>query len=403
MINIIKQGSIMRTISFLLVAMFFAATPVSASKATSFETFVESREIVATLYFDSNAENLSTAERKRLTDTIQQLRNAQKSGRMIRVEGFSSPEGDQEKNFILSFFRARSVADIIEAEGLDSEISLTGYGDLKAGTNDHARERRVEIASYVKPVGMKKVKVVDNNSTPAILSDNSAQLKRDTQKIDSYRVDQAIRSKVDNKDGFAEQWDKLDNSLQPGLSKSELLKKEIERGYTLWRQSVAPVKSQKVAQAPSNDINRSFTRYIRSVTPASSAGLTQAKKADDELKRGYSQVKEAATPETAPGLTQSKKADDELKRGYSQVKEAATPETAPGLTQSKKADDELKRGYSQVKEAADLEEAPGVTMVVPQAPVIDALMIEQAIMEKIGIEPTVPSGAVSQIDVSYQQ
>ena len=63
----------------------------------------------------------------------------------------------------------------------------------------------------------------------------------------------------------------------------------------------------------------------------------------------------------------------------------------------------LKRGYSQIREAAALDEAPGVTMVVPQAPVIDALMIEQAIMEKIGVKPTVPSGSVSQIDVSYQQ
>ena len=121
------------------------------------------------------------------------------------------------------------------------------------------------------------------------------------------------------------------------------------------------------------------------------------------MKRGYSQVKEATTPETAPGLTQSKQVDDELKRGYSQVKEAATSETSPGLTQSKQADDELQGGYSQIREAAALDEAPGLTMVVPQAPVIDALMIEQAIMEKIGVKPTIPSGSVSQIDVSYQQ
>ena len=312
MINISKQGVTVRAIVFLLIAMFFAVSPASASKPTDFDTFVKSREIVATLYFDLDAETLSTAERKRLVSTIQQLRDAQKNDRMIRVEGFSSPEGDQEKNFILSFFRARSVADIIEAEGLESEISLTGYGDLRASSNDHATERRVEIVSYVKPVGVKRVQVADNKSTPAILSNNSAKLKRDTQKIDSYRVDQAIRSKVDDKDGFAEQWDKLDNSLQPGLSHSELLKKEIERGYTLWRQSVAPVKTQKVAQAPSNDLNRSFTRYIRSVTPASSAGLTQTKKADDDLKRGYSQVKEATTPETSPGLTQAEKDNDYL-------------------------------------------------------------------------------------------
>jgi hypothetical protein len=374
MIYISKQKITVRAIMFILVAMLFVAAPASANKATDFDAFVESREIVATLYFDVDAEVLSTIERKRVANTVQQLRNAQKNGRMIRIEGFSSSEGDQEKNFILSFFRARSVADIIEAEGLDSEIALTGYGDLRADSKDHAKERRVEIASYVKPVGMKRVKVAANDSSPASLPHNSAQLKRDTQKIDSYRVDQAIRSRIDGKNDFAEQWDKLENSLQPGLSKSELLKKEIEHGYTLWRQSVAPVKSQKMAQAPSNDINRSFTRYIRSVTPANSVGVTQARKTDDELKRGYSQVKEPSTPDASPGLTQSRKVDDELKRGYSQSRAAAA-----------------------------LDEAPGMTIVVPQAPVIDALMIEQAIMEKIGAKPTVPSGSVTQIDVSYQQ
>jgi hypothetical protein len=363
-----------RIITLILTVATLFASPSLAANYDDFEAFIQSREVVATLYFNTNSEELSKSERERLIASVQQMRLAQKNGRMLRVEGFSSTQGNQEKNFILSFFRARSVADIIKAEGLGSEIALTGYGDLMAESKEHNKERRVEIASYVKPVAMKRVKVANGNSTPAILSNNSTQLKNDSQNIDSYRVDQAIRSKVEDKDGFAEQWDKLDSTLLPGLSQSELLKKEVERVYSLWRQSVAPGKSKKVAQAPSNDLQRSFTRYIRAISPTNPAGLTR-----------------------------SEQADDELKRGYSQVKDAATTETSPGLTRSEQADDELKRGYSQVREAADLDGAPGVTMVLPQAPVIDALMIEHAIMEKIGGEPTEPSGSVTQVGPEYQQ
>lgn len=45
---------------------------------------------------------------------------------------------------------------------------------------------------------------------------------------------------------------------------------------------------------------------------------------------------------------------------------------------------------------------PMVTAVEPaKEPMIDALAIEQAIMEKIGAEPAQPSGTVSQVDKNY--
>ena len=46
------------------------------------------------------------------------------------------------------------------------------------------------------------------------------------------------------------------------------------------------------------------------------------------------------------------------------------------------------------------ENAPDVTMVLPEemAPTIDALMIEQAIMDKIGVTPTVSTGSLTQVE-----
>lgn len=291
------------------------------SGPTSFDSFIESREVVATLYFHANADTLAEAEHERLLGTIQQLRKAQKDGRLIRVEGFSSSEGDQEANFILSFFRARAVADIIESKGLPSEVSLTGYGDLRAESADPAKERRVEIASYIKPVGMKKVKVAQKNKINNSPLRKSNQVVPNEAEIDSYRVDQAIRSKIDDKNrGIADKLQDGDKNAQPGLSQNREKNKQddLDRGYTQWRKSVNPDASFKLSQAKEN--------------------------VESDLKRGYSQWNKDSTTDPAPGVTQ----------------------TAPF-----------------------------------QPFLIDALAIEQAIMEKIGTATPTSSGEVSQVGVSY--
>jgi hypothetical protein len=283
---------------------------------------------------------------------------------MIRVEGFSSSEGDQENNFRLSFFRARSVAVLIEANDLPSEVTLTGYGDLLAISNDPNKERRVEIASYLKPVGMKRVKVAKKKTTQG--SDLSAiQIAPKEQIIDSYTVEQAIRRKIENKNkALAERNQTIDGELLPGLSQTENVidfSDSLDRGYTQWRKSVDPDYAPKLSQsrqAASRDLNRGYTKQA----------------ADKDLNRGYSQSQQAT--------------DNDLKRGYSQSKQTT--------------DSDLKRGYSQWQKNTDPEMAPGVTQIMPfKAPFIDALMIEQAIMEKIGAAPLAPSGTVSLADVGY--
>ena len=322
-------------ILFLTVICFFAP-PAFGGDDAGFDSFIKSREVVATLYFQANSEDLSKGELERISDTISQLRKLQKSGRMIRVEGFSSSEGDKEVNFRLSFFRARTVADLIETKGLPAEVTLTGYGDLHARSDDPNKERRVEIASYIKPAGIKRIKVADNK-TPISPDLGAVQSPAKDNGIDSYRVDQAIRSKLDNRNkGLADQDETIDGKSFPGLTQADIkvdYADELDRGYGQWRKSVDPNYSPKVSQA-------------------------------------------------------TKTLDSDLKRGYSQSRKAA--------------DSDLPRDYSQLEKNAGLETSPGVTQVMPaKAPYIDALMIEQIIMEKIGAETPPPSGAVSQLSAAY--
>ncbi len=311
----------MRIFLLLILTVGMLALPAFSHASNSFDAFVKSREVVETLYFKVNAEDLSKTDRERLNSTARQLRQLQNSGRMIRVEGFSSNEGDQEKNFILSFFRARFVADIIESMGLSTEVTLTGYGDLRADSDDHAKERRVEIVSYVMPVKMKRIKVADKNKEASPAPNRSANTAHMDQEIDSYRVDQAIRSKIDNMNKeVTDKIDSDDEDLSPGLSQEKPIQKDLlDRGYSQWRRSVDPGISLKLSQSKAS------------------------------------------------------------------------------------ADGDLKRGYSQFQKSRDTEISPDVTQILPaHSPVIDALMIEQAIMEKIGVEPTAASGSVTLVDLKKQ-
>ena len=311
----------MRIFLFLILTMGMLALPAFSLASNPFDAFVKSREVVETLYFKVNAEELSKTDREHLASTAQQLRQIQNNGRLIRVEGFSSNEGDQEKNFILSFFRARSVADIIESMGLSAEVALTGYGDLRADSDDHAKERRVEIVSYVMPVKIKKNKIFDTNKGVIPVPNRSDNTTHIDQEIDSYRVDQAIRSKIDNMNKeVTDKKDSDDKESSPGLSQEKPVKKDVlDRGYSQWRRSVDPGLSLKLSQA-----------------------------------------KESA--------------DGDLKRGYSQFQKSRDAEMSPDLTQASPA----------------------------QSPVIDALMIEQAIMEKIGVKPTAVSESVTLVDLKKQ-
>lgn len=308
----------MRFLTLIMVILAFSAAPAFSDTDINFDTFIKSREVVATLYFASNSEVLSDAEQGRLAEVIQKIRSMQKNDRLIRVEGFSSPEGNQEANFKLSFYRARSVANLIESSGVPAEVTLTGYGDLKARSEDHARERRVEIASYLKPVGMKKIKVAKDKQKSEVATARTAAIDLGKTEIDAYTIDQAIRMKVDDKNrGLADQ-ERIDDKPAPGLSQKALDKDELERGYSLWRKSIDPAY--------------------------------------------------------APKLSQSQQA----------------------------AEEESRRRFTQWQKAADRDASPDVSQVLPvQPPVIDALMIEQAIMEKIGTTTPAPTAAVSQVSTVY--
>ncbi len=356
----------MRIIAIIVAMICFSSSPAFSTSDLNFDEFIRSREVVATLYFQPNNEDLSSSERERLSDTIGKLRELQEDGRMIRVEGFSSPVGDRESNFQLSLFRAHSVAVLIESKGLPAEVTLTGYGDLRATSDDHSKQRRVEIASYLRPVGMQRVRVAGENEG----------MKRDFPqkplKIDAYVIEQAIRIKIDDKDidskdtGIADK-DKVkgkesDPDLSqkkekksPGVSRTRSKKSSPGVSRTRSKKSspgVSRTRSKKSSPGVSRTRSKESSPGVsRTRSKESSPGVSRTR--SKESSPGLSRTR---SKESSPGLSKAKKRIEEIdpNRGYEKWRESIDPGLSSKSDQAKEAADrDLKRGYSQATEAAN--------------------------------------------------
>lgn len=187
-------------IVFLTLLALCLPLPSLADDAV-FRTFLSSRELLATFHFQVNSDRLTEVESKRIDALLPRLKDLQNNGYLIRVEGYASPGGDQAANLSLSLFRARNVAAIIEAKGLPAEITLTGYGDLRAGNDTPAAERRVEVVAYHMPRIPKKVRIVEKLTKMKERGAAAAEdvVSFDSPKepiIDAMAIDQAIMEKI---------------------------------------------------------------------------------------------------------------------------------------------------------------------------------------------------------------
>lgn len=167
----------------------------------AFKTFLSSRELLATFHFQVNSDRLAEVESKRIDALLPRLKDLQNTGYLIRVEGYASPGGDQAANLSLSLFRARNVAVIIEAKGLPAEVTLTGYGDLRAGNDTPAAERRVEIVAYRMPQIPKKVRIVEKlakmKEKEAVAAEDAVSFVLPKEPIiDALAIEQAIMEKI---------------------------------------------------------------------------------------------------------------------------------------------------------------------------------------------------------------
>lgn len=145
----------MRAIAGLLfVILFFVPVCALSSEA---DQFLASRSIVGQIYFSKGSSQLSARSQQSLRKIVKTLRNEKYDGRLLRIEGFASPEGQQSENYDLSMQRAVTVRDFLQRQGLSAELFFTGHGEKNNTTAKLSERRRVDIAIYQETQAVKQL------------------------------------------------------------------------------------------------------------------------------------------------------------------------------------------------------------------------------------------------------
>ena len=110
---------------------------------------LENRKVLCTINFPASSVDLSEEARSKLAEISKQLKGLDQSTRILRVEGFSSPEGEWIKNYRLSFARARVVCRFLQFEqGIKSSPYIAGFGPVQGENSPGNNMRMVQIVVY---------------------------------------------------------------------------------------------------------------------------------------------------------------------------------------------------------------------------------------------------------------
>lgn len=135
-------------ISLILLLVFCFSVPCAADSPHEVEQFLASRSVVGQVYFAKRTSDLSAEGKKLLDALVPELVTHQKSGRLIRIEGFASRDGRASTNMDLSMRRALAVKSFLQRHNLTVELFLTGFGEKESITGKLSEQRRVDIAVY---------------------------------------------------------------------------------------------------------------------------------------------------------------------------------------------------------------------------------------------------------------
>ena len=133
------------------------------SPVADIDTLLGSREVVCTIEFAAGSTSLSAEAEAILDSVASRIKATDLNTKMIRIEGFSSPEGDKTKNFRLSIDRARAVERFLRVNhGVSLEHYISGFGSSAPEGVSASGKRSVQIAIYDNPWGQEDIPVDSN-------------------------------------------------------------------------------------------------------------------------------------------------------------------------------------------------------------------------------------------------
>lgn len=141
----------MRRLFFSLFSLLVFTSTVAGADAQPEEVkvFLSSKQTLGTVRFAEDSAALNALARKEIDRIVLQLREAQGSRQIVRIEGFAGRAGTDESNVPLSMMRAKAVVDYMrKRHNLGSNFYLTGYGNKVDGVSTSEEKGRAEIAVY---------------------------------------------------------------------------------------------------------------------------------------------------------------------------------------------------------------------------------------------------------------
>lgn len=145
----------LRRLLFLLVLLILLSMPMMVlakdSMPEEVADFLATRQVISVVYFDLNSSRLGKVARTELQQIAKSLGELDPSMYIVRIEGFTSPEGNEKSNIALSMERAMEVEKYMaQLAGLSELRTLIGIGTDQDSELPNSKQRRVEIARYDK-------------------------------------------------------------------------------------------------------------------------------------------------------------------------------------------------------------------------------------------------------------
>ena len=133
----------------ILLLCLLAPHTLFAVELAEVDQFLASRQVVAQIYFDKTVAELSPESRLQIDSRVTELLQYKDQQMIIRVEGFSSPDGEDLHNLNLSMQRAMAVEGyLLNRHKLHTYVFMTGFGEKQATDGKVDRMRRVDISVY---------------------------------------------------------------------------------------------------------------------------------------------------------------------------------------------------------------------------------------------------------------
>lgn len=143
----LKRG--MKTVLGLSFVLFSLLILEAQANNNNVADFISSRQIICTVQFELGSSNLSDSAKATLNGVAASLDKINKNEAVVRIEGFSSPDGTELANLNLSMSRAQVVENYLrEKYSLPMDRYLIGRGVNPDSGLSKDKQRRVEIAVY---------------------------------------------------------------------------------------------------------------------------------------------------------------------------------------------------------------------------------------------------------------